>query len=106
MANIRSAAKRARQSEVKRERNRVVKSTVKTAIKRFLDAIEKKDAQAAAHSLTRVSSALQKAARKKRIPQRRASRKLSRLTLIAKKNLPEALTIQGKGSSASTAAQS
>ncbi len=91
MANIRSAAKRARQSDKKRDRNRKVKSQVKTTIKRLITSIEQKNVDAARKAFLLVSKELHKAAEKKVLPLRRASRKLSRLTLYTKSKLPEAL---------------
>lgn len=47
MANIKSAKKRARQSEVRRQRNVSARSMLRTAIKKVVKAIESKDKTAA-----------------------------------------------------------
>ena len=90
MANTRTAAKRARQSLLKKERNTVIKSTLKTILKKALESIEKKDAESNVKYMDAVK-ALGKAATKRVIPRARASRKIGRLTLFAKKNCPDAL---------------
>jgi small subunit ribosomal protein S20 len=79
VANHKSAAKRARQSEKRRVRNRDVKSQVATLVKRVRAATAEKDAAAAAQRLTEAERALRKAASKGVIPQERASRHVSRL---------------------------
>ena len=79
MANHKSAAKRARQSEKRRVRNRGVKSHVATLVKRVRAATRDKDASAAARHLTEAERALRKAASKGVIPRERASRHVSRL---------------------------
>lgn len=89
MANHKSAVKRNRQSIKLRERNRAVRSGVKTAAAGALEAI-RKDAKAAASVISQAASVLDKAARKGSIPKGRASRKVSRLQKARNKALASA----------------
>ena len=56
MPNIKSAKKRAKQSEKRRLRNYARKSDVKTAVKKVLEAVEQKDV-AQAQDLLRIAQA-------------------------------------------------
>ena len=80
MANHKSALKRARQSIVRKKRNTHIKSTMRTHVKRFRAAVEAGDADDAAEKLKVAERAIRKAASKGVIPQRRASRSVSRLS--------------------------
>jgi len=80
LANHKSALKRARQSIVRQKRNTHIKSTMRTHVKRFRAAVEAGDAGDAAAKLRIAESAIRKAASKGVIPQRRASRSVSRLS--------------------------
>ena len=80
MANIKSAKKRVRTSAVRTERNKAVKSSVKTAIKKVEAAVDAKDKAAAQEALTAAASAIQKASNKGIYHKNTASRKISRLT--------------------------
>lgn len=64
MANHKSALKRVRQTKTRTERNRQRKSTIKTLRKDTLAAIQSGDAAAAGQSLSKFSSAVDKAAKK------------------------------------------
>lgn len=79
MANIKSAKKRIRQSQVRALRNRVRKSIAKTAIKRFEEALHKGDHQDALVRLRYASGRLDRAAQKGAIHKNAAARKKSRL---------------------------
>ena len=81
MANIKSAVKRARQSEGNRVRNRACRSTVLTARKKVLEAISTGNKDEAQKLYSSYSSVLDKAAKKGVIPKNNASRKKSRLAL-------------------------
>ena len=81
MANIKSSIKRIHTIEVKTLRNKMVKSSVKTAIKKFETAVEKGNFDEAKALLVEVSSIIDKAAAKGVIHKNTASRKKSRLTL-------------------------
>jgi small subunit ribosomal protein S20 len=78
LATHESAEKRARQAEKRRERNRTVKSRVKSALKAFGAAVES-DKAAAAARLADAERELRRAASKGIVPARRASRKIGRM---------------------------
>ena len=79
MATHDSALKRARQSEKRRMRNVAVKSTLKTHTKKVLQAVESKNPEEARKALASAIPALQKAAGKRVIHKKTASRKISGL---------------------------
>ncbi len=83
MANHKSALKRHRQSLKARERNRMMKTRVKNAMKAVRAAIESQDNDATAAALKTATSILDKAASKKTIHWRTAARKISRLTIAS-----------------------
>ena len=78
MATHKSAEKRARQSEARRQRNRHMKTRVRTVVKEFEAAVAG-TAQGAQDKFRAAERALRKAASKGLIPKRRASRTVSRL---------------------------
>ena len=78
MPNIKSAKKRVKVSEKKNLRNRVVKSGVRTAVKKF-DAAVATDAASAAAVLSDTTSAIDKAAAKGVMHKNAADRKKARL---------------------------
>lgn len=94
MANKRQAAKRAGQAKKRQARNSTVKSATKTAVKKAVEAVQAKDLGKAKEAYMMAIKALSKAASKGTIPKSRASRKISRLTILAKKILPDALPIK------------
>ena len=79
MANHKSALKRHRQSLKRRDRNRVVKTRIKNAVKAVRTAIDNQDAQAAGSALQKANAVLDKAAGKNIIHHRNANRRLARL---------------------------
>ena len=85
MANIKSAIKRAKQAEVSRMRNRAAKSSVLTARKKALAAIESGNKEEAAKAYSDYTSTLDKTAKKGIIAKNNANRKKSRMAIrIAK----------------------
>ena len=94
MANIKSAKKRILVIEKKTLRNKMIKSQVKTAVKKVLSAIEAKDAAAAKESLTAAISAIDKAKSKGIFHKNNAARKISRLTKAVNKLTAEARTYE------------
>ena len=80
MANIKSAKKRVRTSAVRAERNKSVKSAVKTDIKKVEAAVAAKDKAAAQEALLVATSSIQKACNKGIFHKNTAARKISRLT--------------------------
>lgn len=80
MANIKSAKKRAKQSEKNRLINLNRKSAIKTAVKKLLIAIDKKEpVENTKNLLSDVSSKLLRAKNKGLMHRNTVSRKLSRL---------------------------
>jgi len=84
MPRTQSASKRLRQNEKRRTRNRTNKSTLKKELKSFEKELRAKPDEAP-KLLSKVSSALDQAARKNAIPKGRADRKKSRLALLAQR---------------------
>ena len=80
MANHKSALKRNRQSLVRRERNRMNRSKVKTAIKKVDAAIADDSVEKAQEALVAAVPVIEKAAVKGTYHKKTASRKVSRLT--------------------------
>ncbi len=85
MANIKSAKKRILVNRTKAERNKSVKSGVKTAIKKVYAAVEANDKEAAKAALTVATSALDKAAKKGVYHKNTSARKISRLAVAVNK---------------------
>jgi len=85
LANHKSALKRHRQSLKARERNRMMKTRVKNAMKAVRTAIESQDQDAVTAALKAATTVLDKAASKKVVHWRTAARKISRLSLAANK---------------------
>ena len=80
MANIKSAKKRILVNNKRAERNKAIKSKVKTAIKKVNAAVESKDIEAAEAALKNATSEIDKAATKGVYHKKNASRKVSRLS--------------------------
>ncbi len=85
MANHKSAAKRARQSESRRERNRWWRARLRTAIKEFRTALEAGDAEKVAGLLPKTLGLVDRTARAGVIHTNSASRYKSRLQLAVNK---------------------
>ncbi|MDG4789266.1 30S ribosomal protein S20 [Micromonospora sp. WMMD1102] len=82
MANIKSQIKRNRQNEKRRLRNKSVKSSLKTAIRKFHEATESGDAAKATELMRDASRKLDKAVSKGVIHQNQAA---NRKSAIAKR---------------------
>ena len=80
MANIKSAKKRILVNRTKAERDKSIKSAVKTSIKKVEAAVAAKDKEAAAAALTAAISTIDKAETKGVYHKNNASRKVSRLS--------------------------
>ena len=85
MANIKSAKKRILVSQKRADRNKAIRSKVKTAIKKVNAAIEANDKAAASEALTKAVSAIDKATQKGVYHKNTAARKVSRLTVAGNK---------------------
>lgn len=82
MANHKSALKRIKQTEKRTERNKHVRSTLRTFIKRVREAAAAKDATLAKEALAAVIPVIDTAASKGVIHSSNASRNISRLTKL------------------------
>ncbi len=81
MANHKSAEKRARQNEIKRVRNKSVRTRVKNVVKAVRLSAENKSEEITAE-LNGAKSSIDKAAKKGVIHRKTAARKISRLSKL------------------------
>ena len=80
MPNIKSAKKRAKQSEVRRQRNVARKSSIKTAVKKVMTALEaSSDIEETKKLLREAEAQIERAKNKGVLHANTASRKISRL---------------------------
>jgi small subunit ribosomal protein S20 len=82
LAHHKSALKRIRQNKIKCERNKHVRSTLRTFIKRVREAVAAKDDARAKESLAAAIPVIDSAASKGVIHRSNASRNISRLTKL------------------------
>ena len=82
MANIKSQIKRVKTNEKRRQRNKSVKSSVRTAVRRFREAVEAGDTDKATELQRAAARALDKAASKGVIHKNQAA---NRKSAIAKR---------------------
>lgn len=82
MANHKSAIKRARQNEIRRIRNRSVKTRVKSVVKNVRQAATAGSGEALDVQLKDAQSAIDKAAKKGVVHKRTAARKVARLSKL------------------------
>lgn len=87
MPNIKSAAKRVLITKKRTERNRHIKSTVRTAIRRFHEAMASENKEDAQMKLRRALVIIDKAATKGVLHKNTAARQKSRLTKFFNKNI-------------------
>ena len=85
LANIKSAKKRILVNRNRAERNKSIRSKVKTSIKKVDAAIEAKDTEAAKAALLAATAEIDKAASKGVYHKNTASRKISRLAKAVNK---------------------
>ena len=85
MANIKSAKKRILVNRTKAERNKAIKSGIKTAVKKVNAAIQSGDQVAAKAALVDATTVIDKAATKGVLHSNTASRKVSRLAQAVNK---------------------
>ena len=85
MANIKSAKKRILVIETKTLRNKMIKSKIKTLVKKVEAAIEANDKAAAEAAFKNASSVIESACSKGIYHKNNAARKVSRLTLAVNK---------------------
>ena len=82
MANIKSQIKRNKQNEKARQRNKAVKSSLRTAVRKFREAADAGDADAATEAMRAACTSLDKAASKGVIHKNQAA---NRKSAIAKR---------------------
>ena len=82
MANHKSALKRFKQNEKKNQRNKHIRSTLRTFVKRVRDAVEGKDVTVAKDALAAAIPVIDSAASKGVIHRSNASRSVSRLAKL------------------------
>jgi small subunit ribosomal protein S20 len=82
LANHKSALKRARQNEIRRMRNKVSKTRMKSIVKDVRLAAGEQSKETAMEKLTVATSVIDKAAKKGVIHKNTAARKISRLTRL------------------------
>jgi small subunit ribosomal protein S20 len=85
MANIKSQIKRNRQNAKRAEKNKAVRTALKTSTKKVRTAVANGDAEAATAQALETARALDKAASKGIVHKRTAARRKSRLTKAANK---------------------
>ena len=85
MANIKSAKKRILVNQTKADRNKAIKSAVKTAIKKVRVAIEANDQEAAKAALVNATAVVNKAASKGVYHKNMTARKVSRMAKAVNK---------------------
>ena len=82
MANHKSALKRARQNEIRRLRNKSMKTQTKNVTKSVRQAVNEKSIETARNELDAAKSVIDKAAKKGVLHKNTASRKISRLSRL------------------------
>jgi small subunit ribosomal protein S20 len=80
VANIKSQIKRNRQNEARRQRNKAVRSELKTHVRHFHQAVESGDATAATEAMRKANRELDKAASKGVIHKNQAANRKSALS--------------------------
>ncbi len=90
MANHKSAAKRSRQNVKRRLRNRALKSSYRTELKKFIALITDNKLEDAQKQLPGIHKVIDKAHTKGVLPKNTASRSKSRVTTLLNKALAEA----------------
>ncbi len=82
MANHKSALKRARQNEIRRKRNKAVKTRVKSIVKDIRLSVSENSKEAALEKLEMAKTNIDRAAQKGVLHKKTASRKISRLSKL------------------------
>jgi len=82
LANHKSALKRIRQNEIRRTRNKSVKTRTRNIVKSVRAAVSENDSAKAAQELNAAQSIIAKAAKKGVLHKSTASRKISRLSKL------------------------
>ncbi len=86
MANHKSALKRAKQSEIKRVRNKSIRTRINNIIKQLKLAVNENASEKVAKNFVLAQSVIDKASKKGVIHRKTAARKISRLTRLITAN--------------------
>lgn len=89
MPLIKSAIKRNKQAQVRRSRNLVVKSAIRTEVKAVQAALGAEDAKLTAESFRKATSEIDRAVKKGTLHPNTAARRKSRLNALIKRTLAE-----------------
>jgi len=82
LANHKSALKRARQNEIRRIRNKSVRTRIKGIVKEVRQAVSESEGVVSQEKLNAAKSVIDKAAKKGVLHKKTASRKISRLSKL------------------------
>lgn len=82
MANHKSALKRAGQNQVRRMRNRAIRTRVKNVVKEVRQAVVEDSTEQAATTMRTAQATIDKAAKKGALHKRTAARKIARLAKL------------------------
>ena len=82
MANHKSALKRARQNEIRRIRNKSVRTRIKGIVKEVRQAVSESEGVVSQEKLNAAKSVIDKAAKKGVLHKKTAARKISRLSKL------------------------
>jgi small subunit ribosomal protein S20 len=85
LANHKSALKRAGQNEIRRMRNRSVRSRVKTVVKQVRQAVASEAGESISADLKAAQATIDKAVKKGVLHKRTGARKVARLARLAQK---------------------
>jgi small subunit ribosomal protein S20 len=85
VANHKSAFKRARQAEIKRLRNKTIRTRIKSVVKDVRQSVGSEPREASLEHLNTAKSSIDKAVKKGVVHKRTAARKISRLTKLINK---------------------
>jgi len=85
LANHKSAIKRAGQNEIRRLRNRSVKSRVKTVVKEVRQAVTENNKETAGAAFVAAQATIDKAVKKGVLHKRSGARKIARLAKLTQK---------------------
>lgn len=97
MATHTSAAKRARQAPKRTERNRTIRSKVRTTVKNFLDYLAKSEDKAKTEAeFRRTASVIQKAVSKGVLHRNTAARKISRIAARVQQKVAKPRSLAAK----------
>ncbi len=84
MANHKSALKRAGQNQVRRMRNRAIRTRVKNVVKQVRQSVDENSAEQTATTMRSAQATIDKAAKRGVLHKRTAARKIARLAKLSR----------------------